>query len=59
MRIPPCYKCPKCPCKEHDTCPDFLDFRRGIEEDRKKKDEEGLMLDYISRSVKRTKRRRK
>ena len=28
----PCHHCPRCPCKEHDTCGDYLEYRAAIEE---------------------------
>lgn len=54
----PCHHCPKCPCKEHDTCPDFIKFRRGKLEEKRQKDEERAAIEATVLAVRRCKRKR-
>lgn len=54
----PCHHCPKCPCKEHDTCKDYLDFRAEIERIKKEKSKSAEIKDYTCRAIAKQKRRR-
>ena len=53
----PCHHCPKCPCKEHDTCKDYLDFRAEIERIKKEKLKSAEITDYTCRAIEKQKRR--
>ena len=56
----PCYKCPKCPCKEHDICPDYLKWKAQGEAERKENMKIYDLKDYVNRAImKRRKRYRK
>lgn len=55
----PCHHCPKCPCKNHDTCKEYQDFRAEIARQRKEKDKSFHITDYTIRSVEKRKRRTK
>ena len=39
----PCHHCPKCPCKEHDTCREYQEYRAEIDKIKKTED---LREDY-------------
>lgn len=58
MKDSPCYKCPENPCKHHDTCPDFQDFRREKREEKKMKDEERAAMDIVCLAIRRCKRKK-
>ena len=53
----PCHHCLKCPCKEHDTCKDYLDYRAEIDKRRKENMRNSQSKDYVYRSI--AKRQRK
>lgn len=55
----PCHHCPKCPCKEHDTCPEYLDFRAKIARIKQEKAKSAHITDYTIKSIEKQKRRRK
>lgn len=55
----PCHHCPKCPCKEHDTCKDYLGYRAEIERIKKEKSKSAEIEDYTCRAIAKQKRRRK
>ncbi len=53
----PCHHCPKCPCKEHDTCEDYLKYRAELDKRRKENLKIAVVKDYVNRSIDKTKRR--
>lgn len=53
----PCHYCERCPCKEHDTCKDYLDYRAVLDAERKENMKNYVIKEYIVESV--HKRRRK
>lgn len=58
MTDSPCHYCPKCPCKEHDTCKDFREYREGILAASKKDQERKAVIDATCIAVRRCKRKR-
>ena len=54
----PCHYCPKCPCKEHDTCPDYLKYRAKKDAKRAKKIKEGIIIAYTCASIQRMNKRK-
>ena len=56
MRSSPCYKCPDNPCKHHDTCKEYQDFRKERAEMHKKITAENIHNFYIRKSVARCKK---
>lgn len=57
MNDSPCHYCPKCPCKEHDTCKDYQDYRRGRFAMYEKKNEERAVMDAACRAIRRCKKK--
>ena len=55
----PCHHCPKCPCKEHDTCEDYIKYRAALDKRRKENLKIAVVKDYVNRSIDKTKRRNK
>jgi hypothetical protein len=53
----PCYSCPKCPCKEHDNCEEYLKFRTKIDHINKENMKLSDIKDYTIRSINKRKRR--
>ncbi len=53
----PCHHCAKCPCKEHDTCGDYLDYRALLDKRRKENMKIAVVKDYVNRSIAKRKRR--
>lgn len=54
----PCHYCPKCPCKEHDTCKEFIDYRAEMNNISAKRVKEGLITDYACRSFERVNKKK-
>ena len=52
----PCHHCSKCPCKEHDTCGDYLEYRAAIEERGKQKRIEWLIRKTTLEGIERCKK---
>ena len=53
----PCHHCARCPCKEHDTCRDYLDYRAKLDKMRKENMRNSQSKDYVYQSI--AKRQRK
>lgn len=53
----PCHHCAKCPCKEHDTCGDYLEFRAELDRLRREYMKYSVVREYVNSSI--DKRRRK
>ena len=53
----PCHHCERCPCKEHDTCKEYLEYRAA--QDRRNKENMKLAdyKDYVCQSIIKTKRK--
>lgn len=54
----PCHHCPECPCKKHDTCEKYQEFRERRLATKKKKDEERAAIEATVLAVRRCKRKR-
>lgn len=54
----PCHECPKCPCKEHDTCEKYQEYRGLRLAVKKKKEEERAAVEATVFAVRRCKRKR-
>ena len=54
----PCHHCKKRPCFIHDTCPDYIDFRKAIDEANKKQNEMRATIDATCLAIRRCKRKR-
>lgn len=59
MNHSPCYHCPKSPCKHHDTCKEYQEYRGEINKSYKQRKMTALINDYTCCSVMKTKRRKK
>lgn len=53
----PCHHCAKCPCKEHDTCEDYREYRVALDKRRKDNMKIAVVKDYVNRSIDKRKRR--
>lgn len=53
----PCYTCDKCPCKNHDGCPDYVEYKTTLEKIRKDNIRNAEIKDYVNQSIIRTKRK--
>lgn len=53
----PCHHCARCPCKEHDTCGEYLEYRAELDRLRKENMINSHSKDYVYRSI--AKRQRK
>lgn len=47
----PCYTCDKCPCKNHDGCPDYAEYKSELEELRKENMKMADVKDYVNRAI--------
>jgi hypothetical protein len=45
----PCHHCPKCPCKEHDTCREYQEYRAAINKINKRKTSDKVAKDMTIR----------
>ena len=55
----PCHFCPKCPCKEHDTCEDYIKYRAELDKVRNDKLKTQVVRDYVNISIDKVKRRKR
>ena len=55
----PCHHCARCPCKEHDTCGDYKEYRAEIEKLRNHKLKTQVVRDYVNISIDKAKRRKR
>lgn len=53
----PCHHCAKCPCKEHDTCGDYREYRATLDNIRRENMKNSVIKDYIHVSITKRKRR--
>ena len=53
----PCHHCPRCPCKEHDTCEDYIKYRAELDKVRDQKLKTQVVRDYVNKSIDKSKRR--
>lgn len=54
----PCHNCPKCPCKNHDTCEKYQEYRNKRLAIYKQKSDERAVIDATCIAVQRCKRKR-
>ena len=47
----PCHHCERCPCKEHDTCKDYLDYRAVLDKQRKENLKAYVTKEYVINSI--------
>ena len=59
MRDSPCHYCEKCPCKEHDTCKDYQDYRAEINIITAKRASVAMITDSVIRSHERVQRKQR
>ena len=52
----PCHHCPKCPCKEHDTCGEYQKYRAAIDKMKKQKISDKMTKDMAIRGIERCKK---
>lgn len=55
----PCHHCSKCPCKEHDTCEDYIKYRAELDKVRTDKLKTQVVRDYVNKSIDKSKRRKR
>lgn len=55
----PCHHCAKCPCKEHDTCEDYIKYRAELDKVRDHKLKTQVVRDYVNISIDKVKRRKR
>lgn len=55
----PCHHCPKCPCKNHDTCREYQEYRAEINKINKQKTSDKVAKDMTIRGIERCKKWRK
>lgn len=53
----PCHHCAKCPCKEHDSCEDYKEYRAALDMRRKEKLKSYEIKDYVNRAIDKRKRK--
>lgn len=53
----PCHHCARCPCKEHDTCEDYIKYRAELERIRLEKNKYTHYQDYVHKSIDKRKRK--
>ena len=53
----PCHHCAKCPCKEHDTCGEYLEYRAELDNMRREYMKYSVVKDYVNRSIDKRKRK--
>ena len=56
MMDSPCHHCPKCPCKSHDFCGAYQEYRNNIIENNRKKIPNRMVTDTIIRGVEKCKK---
>ncbi|MBO5715234.1 MAG: hypothetical protein J6S23_02430 [Clostridia bacterium] len=47
----PCYTCDKCPCKYHDSCPDYAEYQSKLQELRREKLRYSDVIGYVNQSI--------
>lgn len=47
----PCHHCAKCPCKEHDTCGDYQEYRAELDRRRRENIINSHSKDYVYISI--------
>lgn len=47
----PCHHCARCPCKEHDTCEDYREYRAALDNMRRENMREAVVKDYVHVSI--------
>jgi hypothetical protein len=47
----PCYGCDKCPCKNHDGCPDYAEYKANIEAQKQEKLKKSVVKAYVHQSI--------
>ena len=47
----PCHHCAKCPCKEHDTCKDYREYRAALDKMRRENMINSHSKDYVYISI--------
>lgn len=47
----PCHHCARCPCKEHDTCGDYREYRAALDNMRRENMKEAVVKDYVHVSI--------
>lgn len=57
MGYSPCYKCPQSPCKEHDTCKEYQEYRAELDKKRKANMKTYEIKNYINKSIEKRKRK--
>ena len=53
----PCHHCERCPCKKHDTCKDYQEYRAVIDKLHKENMKTYDIKDYVNRSIDKRKRK--
>lgn len=59
MRDSPCHYCEKCPCKEHDTCKDYQDYREENNRINANRWKDSIINDSVIRSYERVQRKQR
>lgn len=52
----PCHHCPKCPCKEHDTCREYQEYRAKLDNIKKQKISERVVREMTFKGIARCKK---
>lgn len=52
----PCHHCPKCPCKEHDTCEEYQEYRAEINKIKKQRISERVVREMTLTGIARCKK---
>lgn len=47
----PCHHCASCPCKEHDTCEKYLEYRAELDRMRRENMKMSVVKDYVNKSI--------
>lgn len=53
----PCHHCTRCPCKDHDSCGDYIKYRAELDRVRNVKNKDSHYQDYVNLAIVKTKRR--
>jgi len=57
MMDSPCHHCPECPCKKHDTCKDYLEYRAVLDKQREENLKAYVTKEYVVNSIHKRKRK--
>lgn len=52
----PCHHCARCPCKEHDTCGDYREYRAEIDKMKKQRISERVVREMTFKGIARCKK---